>query len=179
VNVEDSTESVLDSLFVTVRVRTLVYEDGRLREAVADAAGVDFSPRFFFASRIRLEPMPPQSTLLDRMVTMRARDGFTDRLEERGFVRVRSTSHRSLAVGETEAELYRFDARCRTGELTVGAVGWTAVWSDDEGYLFAGGAYPTTVLGGASDGEVASTLESLFTPDEFRTELLALIRATR
>ncbi|MFB6154286.1 MAG: hypothetical protein ABEJ22_00205 [Haloferacaceae archaeon] len=177
--VEDATESVLDSLLFSVRVRTLVYEDERLRESLDGAVPDDFAPRFFFASRIVLDPSPPRTRMLDRMVSMRAREGFIDRLHERGFSGVRSTAERPLRVGDADGDLFRFDARLPREALTVDAVGWCAVWPDDEGYLFAGGAYPTTVRDeSAADAETTAAIEASFDPDGFRRELLDLIRAT-
>jgi hypothetical protein len=178
--IEDTTESVFDSLFVSVTARTLVYEDERLRTAFLEAAGVEFAPRFFFASRIALDPSPPNSRMLDRMVSMRARDGFADRLRERGFGRVEAGRHREYRVDGREGDLYRFDAECRPDGVALSAVGLTAVWPDGDGYLFAGGAYPTQVARGRSelDETDRTALGERIDANAFREELLELIRAT-
>jgi hypothetical protein len=178
--IEDTTESVFDSFLVSVTARTLVYEDERLRASIADTTGFEFAPRFFFASRIALDPTPPRSRMLDRMVSMRARDGFADRLRDRGFVNVEDGRHRSYPVDGRDGDLYRFRAECRPGGVPISAVGWTAVWSDDDGYLFAGGAYPTEIdddRAGLSEDE-RRALEGRIDPNAFRDELLELIRAT-
>jgi len=178
--IEDTTESVFDSLFVSVTARTLVYEDERLRASLAEAADVEFAPRFFFASRIALDPTPPNSRMLDRMVSMRARDGFADRLRARGFDRVETRQHRSYRVDGREGDLYRFDAECRPVGVALSAAGLTAVWPDGDGYLFAGGAYPTAVDEFRSDlTETERTaLTDRIDANAFREELLELIRST-
>ena len=172
---------MFDSLLVSVRARTLVFEDERLRASLADVAGVEFAPRFFFASRIALDPTPPSSRMLDRMVSMRAREGFADRLRDRGFERVETRRHRSYRVDGRDGDLYRFDAECRPDGVALSAVGLTAVWpDDDDGYLFAGGAYPTAVDEFRSNlTETERTaLTDRIDADAFREELLELIRST-
>lgn len=177
--IEDSTESVFDSLFVSVTARTLVYEDERLRASIAETAGIEFAPRFFFASRIALDPTPPNSRTLDRLVSTRARDGFADRLRDRGFEHVEARDHRSYPVDGREGDLYRFEAKCRPDGVALSAVGLTAVWPDDDGYLFAGGAYPTTVAASSSDltETERAALTDRIDANAFREELLELIRS--
>jgi hypothetical protein len=118
--------------------------------------------------------------MLDRMVSMRARDGFADRLRARGFDRVETRQHRSYRVDGREGDFYRFDAECRPVGVALSAAGLTAVWPDGDGYLFAGGAYPTAVDEFRSDlTETERTaLTDRIDANAFREELLELIRST-
>ncbi|WP_224450073.1 hypothetical protein [Haloprofundus salilacus] len=198
---ESSVDRPFDAGLVRATAHTAVYEDAALHEHLAERTGRDRIRRFFFASRLLLEPRPPASRTLWRLVADRSMAGFEDELRERGFLAVERTEERRFDVRGTEARLARYDARSRAGEAVVSVRGWLAVWPTDARgeFLLAGGAYPTSVVesprdeedtrssdenapSGDGDGPSADSAASLtgaFDPNRFREELFALIRATQ
>jgi len=176
----DITETPFSAGGLTVTARILLYEDDRLRGTVRERTGLDRSWRFFLASRLELEPSPPVTGMLRRLVASRASRGFADRLGDRGFVDVDRTERRSLRVGDADARLFRYDARCRVEGVTLDVDGWLAVWDPNGAFRLAGGAYPTAVVaGGPAAEEVVAALEAHLDPEAFRAELFELIRGTR
>ena len=159
---------------LTVTARILLYEDDRLRAAVRERTGVDRSWRFFLATRLELTPSPPVTGALRGLVASRASRGFADRLEDRGFESVERTERRSLRVGDDDARLFGYDARCRVDGVTLSVDGWLAVWAPDRSFRLAGGAYPIAVVDG--DGDTADALADCLDPSAFRAELFELIR---
>jgi hypothetical protein len=159
---------------LTVTARILLYEDDRLRAAVRERTGVDRSWRFFLATRLELTPSPPVTGALRGLVASRAGRGFADRLEDRGFEAVERTERRSLRVGDDDARLFGYDARCRVDGVTLSVDGWLAVWAPDRTFRLAGGAYPIAVVD--DDGETADALADCLDPSAFRAELFELIR---
>lgn len=166
---------------------TVVYEDERLRRRLRETTGIDGQWRFFFASRLAISPTTPPSGALRRLVTDRARHGFRDRLRDRGFEAPEERDRRTIRIDGTEADVTAYDATCRLGDVRLSVVGWLAVWPDDSEFLLAGGAYPTAIVetGAAARGDGTAReadtdeLAEHLTPDGFRDDLFALIRATR
>jgi hypothetical protein len=172
---ETAVETVFDVGWFEVTTATVVYEDAGLRERIREATGVDRTWRFFFASRVDV-PGPSTSPALKRLVTIRAADGFVDRLTARGFADVSEAGRRRLRVGDAEAHAIQYTGVCHVDGFVVDVDGWIAVWADGSGgFLLAGGAYPRAVES-APDGGTA--LSGLFDPAAFREDLFALIRAT-
>jgi hypothetical protein len=174
--VDDTTETLFSAAGVTVTARLLRYEDDRLRSRVRERTGADRSWRFFVAARLELAPSPPPTRALRRLVATQASRGFAARLEDRGFEAVDRVERRTLRVGESDARLFGYDARCRVDGVTLSADGWLATWAPDRDFRLAGGAYPTAVIDG--DGETAGALADCLDPSAFRADLLALIRGT-
>lgn len=174
-HVDDTEETLFSAVGLTVTAHTLLYEDDRLRAAVRERTGIDRSWRFFLAGRLALTPSPPVTGPLRGLVAARASRGFVDRLEERGFVNVDVVERRSFRVGDDDARLFGYDARCPVDDVTLSVDGWLAVWAPDSAFRLAGGAYPTTV---EEDGETGVRLADLFDPSAYREDLLALIRGT-
>jgi hypothetical protein len=171
--VESSSETVFDLGPVAVTAATVVFEDRDLRERVAAATGLDRTWRFAFASRVDV-PGSSGSGTLRRLVTDRARSGFADRLESRGFEAVERAGERSF--GEVTAT--RFAARVRVDGVVVDAEGWLGVRPDPgraRSFLLAGGAYPRGVRE-APDETTSDALVGLFDPETFRDELLEFVR---
>lgn len=172
VRTESTTETVLDLGPVEVTTATVVFEDVRLRETVAGAVGLDRPWRFAFASRVEV-PGSAGSRALRRVVTDRARKGFTRRLRDRGFESVERVGERS--VGGREAT--RYVARVVVEGLAVDAEGWLAVGADEhheQSFRLVGGAYPRRVASGPD--ETREALSGLFDPGAFRSDLLGFLR---
>jgi hypothetical protein len=170
----DLTDTPFSAPGLTVTARIRLYEDDRLRAAVRERTGVDRSWRFFLATRLELTPSPPVTGALRGLVASRASRGFTDRLEDRGFEAVERTERRSLLVGDDDARLFGYDARCRVDGVSLSVDGWLAVWAPDRAFRLAGGAYPIAVVDGA--GPTADALANCLDPSAFRSELFELIR---
>jgi len=175
---DDLTDTPFSAPGLTVTARILLYEDDRLRAAVRERTGVDRSWRFFLATRLELAPSPPVTGALRGLVASRASRGFADRLEDRGFDAVDRVERRTLRIGDHDARLFGYDARCRVDGVTLSVDGWLAVWAPDRAFRLAGGAYPTGVVD-ASDDRTADTLRDCFDPSAFRADLFALLRETR
>lgn len=175
--VDDETETPFSAGGVAATARVLLYEDGRLREDIRRQAGADRTWRFFLAARVELSPSPPVTGALRELVAARAGRGFATRLENRGFHAVDRVERRSLRVGDHDARLFRYDARCRADGVTLSVDGWLAVWAPDGAFRLAGGAYPTGVVS-ADDPAVAEALRGRVDPSAFREELFELVRGT-
>ena len=171
-----TTETVMRVRSMAVSVATRVYDDERLRESVANAGGPDATLRFCFASECSV-PGTDHSGPLRKLVTNRAKKGFADRLEERGFEAVRETGRRTLRVGDEEATAFGYEARCPLPGVTVGVEGWLAVYPGEAGTFFlVGGAYPTGVLS-ADDDAAADAVRDHVDPEAFRADLFSILRA--
>jgi len=175
--VDDSTETPFDTPGVTVSARVVLFEDDALRTAVRDRIGVDRLWRFFLAARLSVSPTPPVPGALRGLVATRAGRDFADRLETRGFVDIDRAERRSLRVGDDDATLFRYDARCHVEGVTLSVDGWLATWVPDRDVRLAGGAYPTGV-GDAAEPDTAAALRDALDPAAFRSELFELIRGT-
>ncbi|MCU4719350.1 hypothetical protein [Halapricum hydrolyticum] len=174
----ESDQRVLARLpVVTVHGHTVAYGDDRLRDRVIDAIGCDRSWRFFFATRLALSPSPPGSipSMVVRIVRSRVRDGFADRLRERGFTDVSQSRREELRVRSGErASLTGYRARdlltCADEPTDLPVEGWVGVWNHDGTFYVAGGAFPAVDLGDVLDVDLETD------PGTFRTELFELIR---
>lgn len=175
----DELTTPFDVRVVSVRAHTVVLADDALRERVeervqADAdSGADATWRFFFASRLRLDPASPPSRAVTRIVANRANTGFADALRERGFDAVRAADSRRWSVREETADLTRYEARVTVGDVSVDVEAYFTVWSDGSDFLAAGGAYPRAVASGPD------AVAACFEPERFREELFEMVRATR
>jgi hypothetical protein len=178
--VEATVDTAFDARVVTVRAHTIVYEDASMRTTIRDRTGVDALWRFVFASRLALRPQTPPSGPLTQLVRNRSEAGFVDQLRERGFTDVHRRDSRRFRVGDADTKLTGYDASLSVAGVELAVDGWVAVWPADPGpgYILAGGAYPTAVVGGATEGETAATLQNVVRPGGFREELLELIRGT-
>ncbi|ESS11046.1 MAG: hypothetical protein A07HR60_02191 [uncultured archaeon A07HR60] len=134
--VGDSTEVLFDGAPVTVTGRTLRYES-------TTPGARDSLDRFFFATRLGLEPSVSPNVALTKLVRSGAADGFRDQLSERGFKHIQRVETRTIPVGDAEADLYRYRARCAAADGDISAEAMMAVWADDS-YQIAGGGYPLT-----------------------------------
>jgi hypothetical protein len=171
-----TTETVMRVRSMVVSVATRVYDDERLREAVAGAGGPDATLRFCFASECSV-PGTDHSGALRKLVTSRAKSGFTERLEERGFEAVRETSRRTLRVDEDEVTAFGYEARCPLAGVTIGVEGWLTVRPGESGTFFlVGGAYPTGVLSADDDAAAAAVSEHV-DPESFRAGLFSILRS--
>lgn len=145
----------------------------------------DPPPRpFCFASRLRIRPETTPNAALTRLVERRAREGFRDRLADRGVEAVERRGERGIAIDDpttSRATLWTFRGDCRIGGDAGGDGDDTggpgdsspveallAVWATDE-YLLAGGAYP---LGSDAYPDGRS-------PEDARRELLGIVRGVR
>jgi hypothetical protein len=175
--VDDSTETPFDAPGVTVSARILLFEDDALRATIRDRAGVDRTWRFFLAARLSVSPTPPVPGTLRGLVATRAGRDFADRLDARGFTDVDRAERRSLRVGDDDATLFRYDARCQVEGVTLSVDGWLAAWVPDQDVRIGGGAYPTGVVD-AADPDAAAALRDALDPTAFRSELFELLRGT-
>jgi hypothetical protein len=174
--VDERVETPFDIRLVTVTAHTSVYDDPDLAAAIRDQTATDGPGRFFLASHVVLQPQPPSSDALRRLVTDRVARDFARQLRERGFTSVEQRSRRSFSVAGSDARLVAYDGRCTLGSLTLDVRAWLAVWQVDGDFLLAGGAYPTSVR--SSDDETASeVIAALLRPQAFRDELFELIRS--
>ncbi|WP_254280060.1 hypothetical protein [Haloarcula marina] len=114
-------------------------------------------------------------------VVTEARRSFVDDLEARGFEEVeRGRSQRVRTDAGDRARLakvtatYPFGADAPNDALDV--EGWLGVWSHGGSFRIAGGAYPVRGVD-ALLAEGASGKRPETSPNEFRSELLDLIRA--
>ena len=178
----DRTESVLADLpVVTVEGTTLVYSDDRLREQIAQATDppIDRSWRFFFATKLSLDPSPPPGVgpkMFASIVRSQANKAFAERLRDRGCRAVEQREKEEIRVrtGET-AKLTSYTGQAsvdRGGQThTYPVEGWVGVWHHDGSFRVAGGAYPTGSL-----SEIAGVGIDI-SADKFRTDLFELLRA--
>ncbi|AFK19168.1 hypothetical protein E6P09_10325 [Haloferax mediterranei ATCC 33500] len=172
VRVDESTDRLFQFGLVTVRARTVVYEDETLRTRVATS---DDGPwRFLFASRLVIRPRTPMSKALTQLVLSNATSGLESRLRTRGFSNIRRTGSRTLAVEGGEAEVVRYDAAVETDGVELAADAYLAVTPVDGEFLLTGGAYPREVVDG--DEKTAAVLREAIDPERFREELFEVIR---
>jgi hypothetical protein len=166
----DETAETLFSLpTATVEGHTRLYEDPQLREAIQEAGGPDHVWRFFFATDVTFVPRlaPGIAPMIQPSVVSQAKRRFANDLRDRGFNSVRKGTTQSYRVDDGRARITPFGADYSVDGGDIGVRGYLAVWRDN-GFRLAGGAYPdsglTRLLGSAAD-------------EEYRDELLSLIRA--
>lgn len=172
---ERAVETPFDARVVSVEAHTVVYDDSDLRERVHEATGVDRQWRFFLAARLELSPETAPSEPLTRLVTKRARAGFRDRLDDRGFRQLRERDTARRQRGDVTSRVATYDAVTPTDDATLRTRARLAVWPDGTSYLLGGGGYPVAVRSGADD--VAAPLADAIDADSFETELAELIAA--
>jgi len=174
---DQTVESPFSTPMVSVYTHTLVFEESTQREQIHDQTGLNHPWRFFFASRIQLEPAQPPNPVLTSLIRNRVDRAFVDRLADRGLVDIQKGESHSVSLGSTRGKRRRFAARLELdtdeGYLSVPIEAYVAVWAAD-GYQLAGGAYPA----GRADGgpsELAEVLRNSIEPSTAREELFALI----
>lgn len=165
-----------DARVVTVDAHTVVYDDAGLRDRIAETTGVSGRWRFFVAARLALSPQAGPSRALTRLVADRAHDGFADRLADRGLERVRERGTDRRTVAGEDARVASYEAVYDPGPVSVRTSARVAVRSADEGYLLAGGGYPTA-LRDSADPETGEAVAAALEPERFDEELTALIAA--
>jgi hypothetical protein len=177
--IEDSEDRLAELPVVDVQGRTLVYGDDHTRERIADATGIDQPWRFLFATRLSLSPSPPPgagTNLLGSIVRPNAREGFAERLRERGYSHVEERGRDRLRVRTGErAHLTRYgatDSLSVEGERrSLPVEGYLAVWHHDA-FFVAGGAYPASDLATLLDTDADVDLD----PADCKRDLLSLLR---
>ncbi|WP_318569607.1 hypothetical protein [Salinigranum marinum] len=167
----------------TMRVlaHTLVYHDDALRERVREATGIDHTWRFFFATRLGFEPpLPPLTGTASVYGSVRSesRDAFVEDLRERGVGAIeRGRTERARTETGDRVSLTRYRGRYRLeedgGPLDVPIAGLLGVWTHDGDFRLAGGWYPEQSLASTLNGAPETD------PNEFRNELIDLVRGTR
>jgi hypothetical protein len=178
--VDESVETVFKLPTARVEGATKVYDAVETREAVRNAIGLDHQWRFFFATALSFTPpLAPGigPAMILPTVRSEAQSAFADELRDRGFESIeRGRSERVRVDSGDRARLRTYSAEL---DLAVGATlsitGWVGVWHGD-GFRIAAGAYPDRSLATLLD--VENPPEPLRrTPSDYRSELLALIRA--
>jgi hypothetical protein len=193
------TDQTVDSPFstplVSVYTHTTVYEETTQRQQIREQTGFDLAWRFFFASRIRLEPPHPPSLFLTSLIRQQVSQAFVERLSTRGFVDIDKESQTSVSVDGAKGVRKRYRAQFQISAdalstkqvgsetdstatedgapLSIPVEGYLTVWADDD-YYVAGGAYPS---GPPKDGPPAllAALGDVIDPAAAREELLRLI----
>ena len=180
-------EAPFSTPVVSVETHTVVYEEHVQRERIRESTGVDHPWRFFFSSRVRLDPSQPPNPMLTSLLRTRIFSAFVDRLADRGLDEITSQDRGRLSVGGIEGVRKRYRARLRveiiaSGDddsqghdlLTLPIEALVVVWADDD-YLVAGGAYPAGSPEGGPDA-LAVALDDVVDPTAARKDLLSLIK---
>lgn len=156
---DDRTETVFEGLGVTVRSRTLVYEDRALRTAVVGAGGPDRLWRFLFVSHLEMVPPPVLGVhaAIRPYVLRAAKRAFAEQLRDRGIERIRTgKTERIELAGDGRARMTPYRGTIAVGEdtetPTVDVVGRLALWYDDDFYL-AGCVGPSGAIDGWAEVE--------------------------
>jgi hypothetical protein len=184
----DTVETLFDipGTGVSVRGRTVIYEDCPLRAAVETASDgrVDQVARFFFATRLEFRPpLPPGigTGMVLPMVRNQAHNRFVSNLIDRGFEDIEQVrSERAGTSGGAQVRLQKV-----SGHFPLSAVdrdlpieGWVGVWHDDDIFV-AGGVYPAVSLSTIFDeGDETDEEHGLLTRSSsaYRDDLLGLVR---
>lgn len=174
---DQTVESPFSTPMVSAYTHTLVFEESTQRAQIHDQTGLNHPWRFFFTSRIQLEPSQPPNPVLTSLIRSRVDHAFADRLADRGLVDIQKGESHSVSLGSTRGKRRRYAARLdiETGDgcLSVPIEAYVAVWADD-GYQLAGGAYPAGRADGGSS-ELAEVLITTIEPRAVREELFGLI----
>jgi hypothetical protein len=178
---DERVETVFELSTATVIGGTKVYDDVRTRTAVRSATGIDHQWRFFFATALTFRPpLAPGigPAMILPTVRSQAQSAFGTELRNRGFdavTRGRRERTRTDAGDRLHLRVFtaKFDPDTFDGTLPIH--GWVGVWHAD-GFRIAAGAYPSQPIAQLLDIETP-TEPLTQTPEEYRTELLDLIRA--
>jgi len=175
---DQTVESPFSTPMVSVYTHTLVFEESTQRAQIHAETGVDHPWRFFFTSRIQLDPAQPPNPVLGSLIRSRASRAFADRLADRGLDDISKGSATSVSLGHTKAKRTPYTARltldvAQTEPLSIPLEAVLTTWTDD-GYRLAGGAYPA---GRATSGpsELVESLITTIEPQTAREELAALV----
>ena len=184
------TDRTVDAPFstpiVSVQTHTLVYEEHADREAIRESTGLDHPWRFFFSSRVRLDPSQPPNPMLSSLLRSRVFSAFVDRLADRGLTDITEGDRGRLSVGGAKGVRKRYRARLRVDAadsesgasdadpLSLPIEALVVVWADGD-YFVAGGAYPAGRPESGPDALVTA-LGDVVEPAADRTELIGLIK---
>jgi len=183
------TDRTVDAPFstpmVSVETHTVVYEEWVQREQVREATGLDHPWRFFFSSRVRLDPPQPPNPMLTSLLRSRVFAAFVDRLAGRGLDDITEQDRGRFSIGGARGVQKQYRARLRVdpaddlddadpGPIAVPIEALVVVWADDD-YFVAGGAYPAGPPESGPDA-VAAAIRDVVDPAADREELVALIQ---
>lgn len=200
-----SEDALFDAGAASVIGRTVLYVDAAI-EAALEAAGagdllsppdgdgagesggrlvgIDTVAPFGFATALSFRPpLAPGvgPAALFPIVLSEARRAFGADLRNRGFASVERESHGRIRTETGDrARLTRYDATYPLGrDAPADALqveGWLAVWTTENAFRVAGGAYPTAGIDGfLADREDAPAID----PAGFREDLIGLIRSVK
>jgi len=176
-------ERAFSTPVVNVETHTLVFEETTQRDRIRAETGIDQPWRFFFVSRIRLDPPRQPSLLLTPLVRSESARDFADRLAARGFSQIDQHNRTEMSVGQTTGLRFDYRAiyRLRSPDgdhpeqhLSLPVAASLAVWHDGYDYHVAGGAYPSDKPDSAPE-PLYTALTASVDPEAARTELLGLI----
>lgn len=179
--VDRRVETVFELSTASVEGATVLYDDARTRDAVAEAVGLDRQWRFFFATALTFRPpLAPGigPAMILPTVRSEAQSAFADELQERGFENVQRGRRERVRVDSGDrARLQQYSARLplQGVDATLSVTGWVGVWHGD-GFRIAAGAYPDRPIAdllGVEEPPAALTQSAR----AYRDELLDLIRA--
>jgi hypothetical protein len=178
---DERVETVFKLSTASVVGATKLYDDIQTRAAVRSQTGIDHQWRFFFATALTFRPpLAPGigPTMILPTVRSQAQSTFGEELRERGFENVdRGRRERTRTDSGDRLHLREFSATFEpdTFDSTLSIHGWVGVWHTD-GFRIAAGAYPARPIAELLAIESPTTpLER--TPEDYRDELLDLIRA--
>ena len=179
---ERTVEEAFSTSIITVTTHTQVYEEVAERDRIRAACDIDQPWRFFFASRLRLNPPKQPARLLTELVARRAAASFEQRLEARSFERIdRKRSDGSVTGEHTDGTRFDYRAVCRLREndatVSLPVAASLAIWDAGGDYHLAGGGYPS----GRPDSAPAALVDALAAhtdPAAAATTLDELIAAT-
>lgn len=179
---EQTVEKAFSTPLVTVTTHTQVYEEVTERDQIRAACDIDQPWRFFFASRLRLDPPKQPSRPLSELVARRAAASVTDRLKARSFERIDRSRAESSRMGEyTDGIRFDYRAICRLREknatLSLPVAASLAIWDAGGDYHLAGGGYPSGRPDSAPDA-LADALATHTDPAAAAAILDELIDAT-
>jgi len=184
-------EAPFSTPMVSVETHTAVYEERAQREAICESVGLDHPWRFFFSSRVRLDPPQPPNPMLSSLLRTRIFSAFVDRLADRGLDDISEQDRGRFRVGGATGVRKRYRAQLRVDPadppdgdstaptpdrepLSLPIEALAVVWADDD-YFVAGGAYPAGSPAGGPDEVVAALRETIDSTAD-REELVALIK---
>jgi hypothetical protein len=201
-----SEDRLFDAGAASVIGRTLLYTDAEIERALEaagvgkllapaqanGAAGpsedrlvdIDTVAPFAFATALSFHPpLAPgigPATVFPMIIT-EARRSFATDFRARGFESVDRDRHQKIRTETGDrARLTKYTAVYPLGQATSAETlrveGWLAVWTHNDAFRVAGGAYPTSGLSDLLEDQ-ASPPET--DPSKLRSDLLDLIRAVR